>query len=94
MKLAELSDFLGIDTSSDSGKFTFSKGFYTIRKEYYWTPKRTPEESFKSTLEKLQEKYIVSDVEYGDKYQSFKGGEGVKKNSHYWMRFKLNAGNS
>ena len=68
---------------------TLGAGKFTLRKEYYWTPKRTPEESFKPQLEKLQAAgFTVTNIEYGDKYASFKGGESLKKNSHYWMKFK------
>lgn len=84
----EIAQVLEMDLS-DPGKIERSNaGVFTIRKEYYWRPKRTEEESFAPQLAKLRATFEVTDVEYGDKYTSFKGGEGVKRNSHYWMKFR------
>lgn len=75
--------------SDDPGTLTLSKGFFTLRRGYYWRPKKTPEETFEATLQKLQAAgFTVADVEYGDHYAAFRGGESVKKNSHYWMKFR------
>lgn len=87
----EVAAVLEMDLSDDPTKIERSKaGVFTIRKEYYWRPKKTEEESFAPQVEKLKAAgFTVSGLEYGDKYTSFKGGEGVKKNSHYWMKFKV-----
>lgn len=84
----EIKTFLGI-TSEDPGVLSLSKGTFTLRREYYWRPKKSPEEFFAPTLAKLQEKYNVTNVEYGDKFTSFKGGESVTKNSHFSMKFRV-----
>ncbi len=85
--LEELKKFLdvtGKDVLTGKGKK------FTLRKEYFWTPKKTPEESFAPTVAKLTEAgYKLSKIEYGNKYKSFKGGESVKNNSHYWMTFTI-----
>lgn len=75
---------------SDPGKLERSKsGVFTCRKEYYWLPKKSAEDSFAPQVAKLEAAgFTLTAIEYGDKYASFKGGEGVKKNSHYWMKFK------
>lgn len=44
---------------------------------------------FAPTLAKLLEKYTVTNVQYGDKYVSFKGGQSVTKNSHFWMKCRV-----
>ena len=85
----EIASALGLDLKEDPTKISSSRsGVFTIRKGYYRTPGRTPEQSFVPQLEKLQAAgFIVENIEYGNKYAAFKGGEGVVKNSHYWMKF-------
>ncbi len=74
---------------SDPDTLTASKGIFTLRREYYWRPKKEPLEAFTPTIEKLAAAGITIEViETGDKWASFKGGQSVKKNSHYWMKFK------
>lgn len=87
----EVATVLEMDLTDDPTKIERSKaGVFTIRKEYYWRPKKTEEESFAPQLVKLQAAGLeVTAVEYGDKYTSFKGGEGAKRNSHYWMKFRV-----
>ena len=88
--LNELAKDLDISLEDDKGKLTLSKGVFTLRKEYYWRPRVTPEESFAKNVEIIQGKgYTVTVVECGDKFAAFRGGEGVKKNSHYWMQFRV-----
>jgi hypothetical protein len=83
-----IANILGI-TSTDPGVLTLSKGTFTLRREYYYR-RSSPEEFFAPTIAKLQAAgYTVTHTAYGDKFTSFKGGEGVKKNSHYWLMFKL-----
>lgn len=92
-KAAEIAQVLGIDISSDSSKLECKGGKFTVRREYYWRPKASPQEFFDNTLAKLEIKYGKENVQackYGDVWKSFKGGEGVKKNSHYFMEFKIN----
>lgn len=88
----ELIEVLGLDKESvknDPGLITLSAGKFTLRREYYWRPRGTPEEVFAKTLAKLKEAgYEVSNIEYGNKYNPFRGGEGVKHNAHYWLNFK------
>lgn len=85
----EIGQVLEMDLT-DPGKLERSKsGVFTYRKEYYWRPKKTEQESFAPQVAKLEAAgFALTDIEYGDKYTSFKGGEGVKKNSHYWMKFR------
>lgn len=78
---------LGLETHSPN--LEFSKGKYILRREYYWRPKIAPEVSFANAIAKLQDAgFQLSDVEYGDVFQAFRGGESVKKNSHIWLSFK------
>ena len=85
----EIASALGSELKEDPTKISSDRsGVFTIRKGYYRTPGRTPEQSFASQLEKLQEAgFIIKNIEYGNKYATFKGGEGVINNSHYWMKF-------
>ncbi len=85
--LEKLKTLLGAHSQD---QLTFSNGRFTLRKGYYWRSKQTPEESFAKALAKLTEAgYKVKNVEYGDHYTNFKGGESVKKNSHFWLKFSL-----
>lgn len=87
--LDTIKQVLGI-TSNDPGVLSLSKGTFTLRREYYWRPKSTPADFFATTVVKLQVAgFTVTNIEYGDVYKAFKGGEGVKKNSHYLLRFKV-----
>jgi hypothetical protein len=85
----EIAAILEMDLTDDPTKITATRtGIITVRKEYYWRPKKSPEESFAPQLQKLQAAGLTLEkVEYGDKFASFKGAEGVAKNSHYWMKF-------
>ena len=85
----EIAQVLEMDLG-DPGKLERSKaGVFTYRKEYYWRPRKSEQESFAPQVAKLEAAgFTLSDIEYGDKYTSFKGGEGVKRNSHYWMKFR------
>jgi len=84
----EIAQILCLSPDRDPDQLTLSSGKFTIRKGYYWTPNRSPEEFFSKTLFRLENLFEISDVTYGDNYKSFNGGEGIKKNSHYWMKFK------
>lgn len=86
---ADIAKALDLDISDDPSKLTLSKGYFTLRREYYWRPRKTEQESFAPTVQKLQEAgFQLSDISYGDHYAAFRGGEGVKKNSHIWIKFK------
>ncbi|TXI89790.1 MAG: hypothetical protein E6Q36_02680 [Chryseobacterium sp.] len=85
----QVAEVLGLTEDCDPGCLTLSSGVFTYRRGYYWTPKSSPEEFFKKTLEKLFDKFDVNSILYGDNYKSFNGFGGIKKNSHYWMKFKV-----
>lgn len=92
VNVAEIASVLSLDISTDSGKLEWSKGTFILRTEYFWRPHLDPEKFFYNRLAKLQAAYgepNVEVIEYGDKWQSFKGGKGVKHNAHYFMRFKV-----
>lgn len=75
---------------SDPESLTFSKGFFTFRKGYFYTHGKTADQVFVNTVEKLNAAgFTVTDVEFGDKYAPFRGGENVKRNSHWWMKCKI-----
>lgn len=81
---------LEIPADADKDKLTLSAGTFTLRKEYFWRPKTTEQASFLPNVERLKAAgFEVAVIEYGDHFTSFKGGEGVKKNSHRWMKFKV-----
>ncbi len=76
-------------TSSDPGHLTLSNGKFTLRRGYYYRLRNTPEECFARTIDKLTAAgFSVSHIVCGDKWTAFRGGEGVRKNSHIWMEFK------
>lgn len=91
----QLAELIGLDISEGSDKTRLErsqKGVFTRRMEYYWRPKRTPEECFQKMITTLTEKgFKVNVIEYGDHYTSFKGSQGVKKNSHYFVKFTVEA---
>jgi hypothetical protein len=83
----EVYSALGL-TSGDN--LSFSQGVWTLRMEYYWRSNRSDQERWQGSIDKLREcGFTVVVVEYGDHYASFKGGASVKRNSNYFMRFKL-----
>lgn len=85
----EIAKVLDCDLTDDPSKISRSRdGLFTFRREYFWRPKRPPAESFVAQLEKLSAAFSISDVDYGDIFQSFKGGRGVKWNSHFYMTFR------
>lgn len=85
----QVSEVLQLSENCDPQCLSLSSGVFTYRKGYYWTPSVAPIEFFRKNLQKLSEKFDVTDVIYGDNYHPFRGGEGIKKNSHYWMKFKV-----
>lgn len=66
-----------------------NRGVYTVAKPYYY--RMIKAEDFKnSVIEKLKENNIeVELVGYGDLFKAFRGGEGVWKQSHFWVKFKI-----
>lgn len=87
----EIAKIIGRDIGDDPDIITINnKSVCTLRIGYYWRPKRTPEECFQLQLEQLRMSgFELSDIEFGDNFTSFKGGECIKKNSHYWVKFKI-----
>jgi hypothetical protein len=89
MTRKELANLLNIDVS-DAGKISLSKGVFTLRREYFYRSGKTPQKVFSATLAKLKENGVkISNVEYGDKFASFKSGKGVRSNSHFWVSFEI-----
>lgn len=90
--LQQVADVLGIDISQDSGKLEKRSGKFILRREYFWRPPAEPLAYFSNAISKLQACFgfeSMEVIEAGDKWQSFKGGEGVKKNAHYFLIFKI-----
>ncbi len=85
----DIAKAIGLSDGRDPDTLSLSKGVFTLRKSYYWRPKKTPEESFENTIALLVEAGYTVQSEFGDHYAAFKGGESLKKNSHYWMKFKV-----
>ena len=86
----EVAEALGDSSWTDKpGRMSLRNGVFTMRKGYYYRHGANAESVFKSNLEKLNAAFDVTDVDYGDHYASFKSGEGILKNSYWWMSFKL-----
>lgn len=86
----EIADVFGLSQDSDPDKLTFSKDVFTFRKGYYWSSRKPLEEIFENNVKQLADAgFLAEDLTFGDHYATFKGGEGIKKNSHYWMKFKV-----
>lgn len=92
ISVADVAKVLEIDISGDSGKLEKKAGKFILRIGYYWHPRADPKDYFASTISKLQACFgfdSMEIIEAGDKWQSFKGGKPVKKNSHYFLIFKV-----
>ncbi len=92
--ISEIAELLSIDISDNRGKLELSKaGVFTYRVGYFWRPKHTPEQWATTFEKRLKEIFAgtfnVKVIEAGDKWAPFRGSEGIKKNSHYWVKFTV-----
>lgn len=85
----EVYEALGL-TSSDPSVLTLSKGVFTYRMGYYWRPSILPEDKANYLKDKLTKlNFKVTIIDSGDHFAAFRGGENTKKNSHYWIKMKV-----
>jgi len=70
----------------DPGHVTFSKGHFTIRRGYFYRHGKTPED-LADCVRRVLPDALVTDM--GDHYAPFRGGEGIRKNSYFWVQIKL-----
>lgn len=82
----DVADVLNINLQEDDA-LSLSKGVFTLRHGYYWRPKLSSYEWFLPTIERLKTVYDVMLIDTGDHWAVFQGGEGIRKNSHYWAKF-------
>jgi len=74
-------------SNDDKGHVTNHRkeGEWTVRRGYFYKHGRS-EEDLEKDIRKL---FRIQVVDKGDHWATFKGSEGVRKNSYFWVRFKV-----
>jgi len=66
-------------------------GIFTVRNEFFFTHGHTAEDFAQRVKQSLETpRLAVEIVAQGTEYKPFRGGAGVAKNSHWWVKFRVN----
>jgi hypothetical protein len=74
----------------DCSQITLRKGVFTFRQGYFYTFGKTSKIFLNEVKKRLDDhgvKYKI--IDSGNKFTSFKGGEPVSKQSHWWVKLEV-----
>jgi len=73
-----------INSFCNSDEVTKYKGIFTVRRCFYYG------NNWKNiTIEKLKTVPNIEIINSGEQWRPFRGGDTIKKGSHYWITFKF-----
>jgi hypothetical protein len=66
-------------------------GVFTVRHEFFYTHGHTADDFAQRIKQQLETLKIAAEiVDRGSEYKPFRGGAGVARNSHWWVKVRIN----
>jgi len=89
MKRKEIRQLLfeNFGADDDPGCVGYRKGVFTVRREFYYSHGKTERDLEQDILKVVPTARILGSARIDN---PFRGGEGVRRNSHWWVAFTVN----